>query len=195
MGRGDKTTAVVLFGAAVVLLAVWKLRGSQEPSTAPPKRGSDTGATGASPSSFGSPGRRPALSGKAAKTPARGGKATAGPADGTSATSIDMPPTMPMAEALRRIPPMMKKAAKPCLEPNKHPANSAERVSFHYTVEYRDGRGRVSNVAPVDTNINDEDLQNCILDHVEKLHWDAAGTPDRTSRRQQLSISIYDLSH
>lgn len=99
-----------------------------------------------------------------------------------------------MAAELRQVPAKLKQAAKPCFNPKKHARYAAERVSFHYTVEYRNGVGRLTEVAPVDTNLADEDLQNCILDRVEKVVWNAAGAPDRTSRRQQLSISIHDLS-
>lgn len=181
----------MLVVAAAILVAVWQLRGSQTPSTAPTQRGrGDAPATETTPA--GTPKQRPALR-SAAGSEAKKPEPPALP-DGTSATSIDMPPTIPMAEVLRRIPPLMKRAAKPCFNPQKHPANSAERVSFRYTVEYLDGRAHVRDVAPMDSNIDDETLQNCILDRVERLSWDAAGLPDRKSRRQQLSISIYDLS-
>lgn len=180
--RSWRTTAVIVIAVAIAVVAVWKLRTSQSPA-APDPAPVKVGPKGTAPHRLSTP----ATPADDAPQPPERGEPTAPQPDDTVAAR-------PIAELLRAVPDEMRDAAAHCLDPARHPPNSAERVTFRYTVVYTEGEASVAEVIPVDTNMADEDLQNCILDAVEELVWPVAGARERSSPRQQLSISIHDLS-
>ncbi len=99
----------------------------------------------------------------------------------------------PLAELLTTIPNRVIELTTPCYKGEYRPDNSAQRVVFRYTLSFNDGWVRIQDVSMLDSDMDDTELRNCVLETARSGKWEAPGASRHVKRVQQ-TITVADLS-
>jgi len=189
--------AGVVLGSLAIAVAVaavlWGLRTSSAPQSSVRGDGDDRGAAmparGPSPAvDLASAGPAPTDAG-----PTRAAEPPRDPDPDPEPERSSLGPEPSMGEVMADARSRVVDAVRPCWPGGAGAEVSHERVIVQHTLEIADGWAYAREVAVVSSDMQDEELRDCIVDHLTGLSWEAPGAPE-VSRSVQTTISTRDLT-
>jgi len=100
----------------------------------------------------------------------------------------------PLAELLSTMPERVIALTAPCYKGEYRAEESAQRVVFRYTLSFNDGWAYVRDLTMLDSDMDDLDLRDCVLETARTGKWELPGATRHVERVQQ-TITIADLAN